>query len=101
MERTDHNSADEALRHLLGQPSYAAQVLLVTATILELAPTRPVDHETREHALDVAHDAILATLPDPVSRDAMDRAYRALPELTGISRGEYALRLRHAAKELG
>ncbi|MFF9215597.1 hypothetical protein [Streptomyces viridosporus] len=92
---------DEALRTLLTEPSYGAQVLTVTARMLEVDSTQPVTELGREYALDIAADTILHTLPDAVCQDSMARAYRALPPLEPVTRGEYALRLRAAAKELG
>ncbi|MBL3669080.1 hypothetical protein JL475_24415 [Streptomyces sp. M2CJ-2] len=92
---------DVALRVLLTEPSYGAQVLIVTARMLELDSTEPLTRLSSEHALDIAADTILRNLPDVVCSDSMSRAYRALPPLAQITRGEYALRLRAAAKELG
>ncbi|MFE9935877.1 hypothetical protein [Streptomyces hirsutus] len=101
MERTQPPDIDEALRRLIEQPSYGAQALIVTARMLELDSTEPVTRLACERALDIAADTILRNLPDVVCSDSMDRVYRALPPLTQITRGEYALRLRAAAKELG
>ncbi|MBU5946778.1 hypothetical protein [Streptomyces sp. PAM3C] len=101
MDLTQPPDIDVALRVLLEQPSYGAQVLIVTARMLELDAPHPVTGLARERALDIAADTILRTLPEAVARDSMDRAYRAMPPLADITRGEYALRLRAAARDLG
>src|SRR5689334_22636476 len=74
MERTQPPDIDEALRRLITQPSYGAQVLTVTARMLEIDAVQPLTGLAREHALDIAVDAILRTLPDIVCRDSMARA---------------------------
>ncbi|MEU6661237.1 hypothetical protein [Streptomyces sp. NPDC046821] len=91
---------DEALERLLTEPSYAAQTLIVTARLLEMDAAEPLTPLARKHALTIASDAILAKLPDVVRRDSIDRALVAMPDLDTITRGEYALRLRDAAKSL-
>ncbi|MFF9269107.1 hypothetical protein [Streptomyces rochei] len=93
---------DEALRRLIEQPSYAAQVLTVTARMLEMDPTEPMTTRAGGIAMTIAVDAILTPLPRAVSDDSMDRVTRAMPDLAdGITRGEAALRLRAAARALG
>ncbi|MEU8555937.1 hypothetical protein AB0C80_18375 [Streptomyces anthocyanicus] len=93
---------DEALRQLIEQPSYGAQVLIVTARMLEMDPAEPMSDRAGGLAMTIAIDAVLGTLPQVVSDDSVDRATRALPDLAGdITRGEAALRLRAAAKDLG
>jgi hypothetical protein len=102
MERTQPDPTDEALRRLIEQPSYAAQVLIMTARLLEMDATEPMTGLARERAIDIASDSILRTLPQIVCTDSLSRAYRVLPSTPApITRGEYALRLRAAAKELG
>ncbi|MEU6376785.1 hypothetical protein [Streptomyces sp. NPDC046909] len=101
MERTHHDPTDEALKQLIEQPSYGAQVLVVTARMLEMDSAEPMTVLARERALDIAADAILGRLPDAVSEDSLARAYRMLPAIGRTTRGEYALHLRAAAKELG
>jgi len=101
MERTQPTPTDEAIRRLLEQPSYAAQALVVTARMLEMDAGQPMTGRSRERAIDIAADVIMSTLPDGVARDSMARLYRVLPPLADITRGEYALRLRSAAKALG
>lgn len=93
---------DVALRVLLDQPSYAAQVLIVTARMLEMDPTQPMSDRAGGMAMTIAIDTVLKPLPQVINDDSVARATRALPDLTGdITRGEAALRLRAAAKELG
>jgi hypothetical protein len=102
MERTQPDPTDEALRRLIEQPSYAAQVLITTARLLEMDATQPMTGLARERAIDIASDSILRTLPEVVCRDSLARAYRVLPGTPEpITRGEYALRLRATAKDLG
>ncbi|MFF7259494.1 hypothetical protein ACFZCL_04260 [Streptomyces sp. NPDC008159] len=98
---TQPDPVDVALQVLLTQPSYAAQMLITTARLLEMEPTDPITGPGLERAIDVAGDAILRTLPDVVACDSMQRLYRALPDRPApITRGEYALHLRRAAKNL-
>ncbi|MFJ2007028.1 hypothetical protein [Streptomyces chartreusis] len=102
MDLTQPDPVDVALRVLLTEPSYAAQTLITTARMLEMDAARPMTAAAREHAMDIAVDTILSTLPEAVNLDSVKRVYGALPPLapTG-TRGEYALRLRQAAKDLG
>ena len=100
--RTDPDPVDVALRVLLTEPSYAAQTLIVTARMLEEDHASPMTALAREHAMDIAIDSILGNLPEAVGYDSVRRVYRALPPLAPLTtRGEYALRLRQAAKDLG
>ncbi|MDT7847226.1 hypothetical protein [Streptomyces justiciae] len=92
---------DEALQRLIDQPSYGAQVLVVTARMLEMDPEQPMDNRAGGMAMTIAIDAVLKPLPQVVRDDSIARATRALPDLTGITRGEAALRLRAAAEALG
>ncbi|MFF9043316.1 hypothetical protein [Streptomyces parvulus] len=93
---------DEALRRLIEQPSYAARLLVVTARMLEMDATEPMTDVADRRALNIATDVILTPLPQAVRDDALARATRARPVLTdGITRGEAALRLRAAARDLG
>lgn len=101
MERTQPDPRDEALRRLIDEPSYAAQVLKTTARLLEMDPTVPMTDAALGRATNIAADTVLQKLPDVIRRDSLDRAAAAVPDLTGITRGEAALRLRAAAKELG
>lgn len=101
MERTHPSPEDVALQRLIDQPSYGAQVLVVTARMLEMDPIEPMSTRAGGMAMTIAIDAVLATLPQVVRDDSIARATRALPDLTGITRGEAALRLRKAAEALG
>ncbi|MBK3572619.1 hypothetical protein JHN63_02025 [Streptomyces sp. MBT65] len=101
MERTQTDPTDEALRRLIEQPSYAAQVLIVMARMLEMDGTQPVGPVAQRRALDIATDTVLGTLPEVVRRDSLERAHRVMPDLSAGTRGETALRLRAAAKNLG
>lgn len=98
---TQPSDVDVALRVLLTEPSYAAQVLTAAALRLEARPTDPVTVTAVDAALDLAADRILRNLPDAVCADSSTRASRVLPPLAGVTRGEYALRLRAAARDLG
>lgn len=101
MERTHLSPEDVALRRLIEQPSYGAQILVVTARMLEMDAAEAMTGLAYERALDIAADIIVGQLPDAVSEDALDRVYRVRPPIAAVTRGEYALRLRAAAKELG
>ena len=101
--RTDQSApqpspVDEALRVLLDTPSYAAQMLITTARLLEMDATVTLTGPSLERAIDIAADTILRTLPDVVAEDSMSRMYRALPNRpASVTRGEYAPHLRLAA----
>ncbi|MFC7906446.1 hypothetical protein [Streptomyces nigra] len=102
MERTDPDPVDAALQVLLTEPTYAAQTLIVAARMLEMDAASPITADAREHAMDIATDAVLSTLPEAVDHESRRSAYRALPPLAPAgTRGEYALRLRAAARDLG
>lgn len=101
MERTHTSPEDVALQRLIEQPSYGAQVLVVTARMLEMDAAEPMTRLAYERALDIAADAVVGQLPEAVSEDTLDRVYRVRPPIHAVTRGEYALRLRAAAKELG
>jgi hypothetical protein len=101
MDLTQPTPTDVALRRLIEQPSYGAQVLIVMARMLEMDPAEPMTGRAGAMAMNIATDAVLTPLPHVVRADSIDRARRVLPDLSGITRGEAALRLRAAAKELG
>ncbi len=101
MERTQTDPTDVALRRLIEQPSYAAQVLIVMARMLEMDGTQLMSPVARRCALDIATDTVLGTLPEVVLRDSLERAHRVMPDLSDGTRGEAALRLRAAARSLG
>lgn len=99
---TQPDPVDVGLRVLLDQPSYAAQVLITLAHVLELDGRQEMTGLVRERAVDIAADTILRTLPDVVSRESLARAYNVMPSLTlDTTRGQYALLLRTTARELG
>ncbi|MBP5922159.1 MULTISPECIES: hypothetical protein [Streptomyces] len=99
---TQPNPVDVALKVLLDTPSYAAQMLITTARLLEMDADRPLESLDLERAIDIAADTILRPLPDVVAQDSMGRMYRALPDRPApVTRRAYALRLRRAAKDLG
>ncbi|EGX60118.1 hypothetical protein SZN_09356 [Streptomyces zinciresistens K42] len=102
MERTEPDPVDVALRVLLTEPSYAAQMLIVTARMLEMDHTSPITAQAREHAMTTAADIILTGLPEAVTHESLQRAHRALPPLAPAgTRGQHALLLRQAARSLG
>lgn len=98
MERTQPDPVDEGLSTLLTEPSYAAQILRVTAALLDMDPTAPLTDWTVDNALRTGADAIVSRLPAVVAADSSRRARQALPPSAGITCGEYALLLRDAAK---
>ncbi|MFG2679209.1 hypothetical protein [Streptomyces sp. NPDC048392] len=91
---------DEALRKLVEQPSYAAQVLTVTARLTERRST-PVNPWSLHEDLLTAEAAILDPLPEAVQHIATTRARTHLPYPYAGTGHEYATRLREAAEALG
>ncbi|WP_330339381.1 hypothetical protein [Streptomyces sp. NBC_00557] len=100
MERTQLDLTDEALRRLIEQPSYAAQLLTIAARLLQMDASAAMDDATLRRAMNIAIDAVLANLPEAVRETALERAESHLPDLAGVTRGEAALRLRAAAEVL-
>lgn len=91
--------ADEALRQIQEQPSYTAQLLLVTAAVLRIQAERTLHPRVLDIALGFGADAIVGNLPMPVALDAMDKARAALPDVDDtVTHGEYALLLDSIAK---
>ncbi|MFF1957988.1 hypothetical protein ACFVWX_13480 [Streptomyces sp. NPDC058220] len=86
------------------QPSYAAQLLTALADRLDNSrPTATLTHRILALALALATASTLGALPAAVQGNAATRALAALPQLAPsewTTCGEYALRLRAAAKEL-
>lgn len=83
-------------------PSYAAQLLTVTARILDLQPDAIANPRLVNAAYDIATDAILTPVPaEAVVQDSAQRAENALWPYDGLVCGEYAARLRAAAARLG
>lgn len=100
MERTDQRTTQPspAAHQLLAEPSYAAQILRAAAdTMANNNSVEPVNAWDLDRALTDAEHEILGGLPDAVCVDAAARARNSLPLFQGITRGEYALRLRRAA----
>ncbi|WP_171110580.1 MULTISPECIES: hypothetical protein [unclassified Streptomyces] len=82
-------------------PSYAAQVLTVTARILDMQPDTIADGRRITAAYDIATDAILTPIPPKcVVQDSAARAEAAMPPYDGQLCGEYAARLRQIADTL-
>lgn len=83
-------------------PSYAAQLLTVTARILELMPDAVANPQLVIAAYSIATDAILTPVPaEAVVQDSAQRAEQALQPYGGLVCGEYAARLRATAARLG
>jgi hypothetical protein len=90
---------DVALRQLIERPPYAAQMLTTLVSLLEMHPTEQLTARAREQAIDVAASEILHDLPNVVCAQSLSDVYRNLPDSpVGITRGEYALRLRAVTK---
>lgn len=99
---TQPDPVDVGLRVLLTEPSYAAQVLIIFARVLEIDAREEMTGLVRERGIDIAADTILRTLPDVVARESLARVYNAMPALTlDATRGQYALLVRTAARDLG
>lgn len=99
-ERTQPDHVDTALRTPLEQPSYAARTATTAARWLDLHAAQPITNVMRERALDVGTVRVLSPLPDVIAAESTTKVYGALPPFAPISCGEYALRLRAAAKGL-
>ncbi|MDJ0460613.1 hypothetical protein [Streptomyces sp. H27-C3] len=102
-ERTDHTELDEALRRILTEPTHAARLLTEAAALLDENPFLVLtEHQYRE-AAGSAGNLVLAGLPFAVASGAATQATAAMPEIRGYLRetnGEYAMRLRSAARGL-
>jgi len=82
--------------------SYAAQILRVTAAVLDLHPNDAIDRETNNAAFDVAVTAIVGHLPEPVSETATWNAMAAMPVADGPGTCHwFAERLRATAEHIG
>ncbi|MCL7377454.1 hypothetical protein [Streptomyces sp. 35G-GA-8] len=103
-DRIHPTQQDEGLRRALATPSYAAQLLTALADRLDDSrPTATFTHRILALALAIAAASTLGPLPAAVQGDAATRALAALPQIdrgAWTTCGEYALRLRAAAKEL-
>lgn len=82
------------------EPSYAAQILTVTAWVLELVAVEPLTQAALDDALRTAAAGIVGHLPAVVAESATLRARAHLAPLPDITHAEYALRLRATAKEM-
>jgi hypothetical protein len=89
-----------ALPAAITDPPYAAQILTVTACLLELSPSETLAPPTLDGALLTAAAGVIGDLPAVVVEGATLRARAHLPLYADITHGEYALLLRAAAKEL-
>lgn len=87
-----------ALPSAVTGPSYAAQILTVAAWVLELDSTGAMTQPGLEDALTTAAAGVVSHLPAVVAETATLRARTQLTPYTGISHGEYALRLRAVAR---
>lgn len=101
VDLTQPSDMDEALRTLVEQPSYAAQVLTVAARLAEYRGTTLVTPWSLNEDLLIAEAAILDPLPEAVQHIASTRARTHLPYPYVGTGNEYATRLRAAAKALG
>lgn len=99
-ERTQPDHVDTALRVLLDQPSYAAQTALTMAAVLDLDATKPMTYLLCAKVTSTAADAVLGQCPAVVRDESLDRLNAALPPIGDVTRSEYALLLRAAAREL-
>lgn len=98
MERTDRPAGQPSPAP---PPSYAAQVLTVTARILDMHPDAIADTQLVYDAYDIATDAILTPVPPKsVVEDSAQRAENAMPSHSGLLCGEYAAHLRQIAQGL-
>lgn len=80
MDRIDPSPLDVALARILTEPSWARQILTVTAAALQKAdPFLTVTYWELNTALDTAHATVTAGLPAYVAREAKEKASMALP----------------------
>lgn len=101
-ERTDHIQANEALRRAFAQPSPTHQFLTGLAQALtEHAPQQPLTGNGWSAACARAALRTLAKYPEAIANAAIVRAFAAMPQMRPHdTQGEYALRLRDAARGL-
>lgn len=102
MERTDHLDLDALLARILSEPTYAARLLVETATELEQgAPFLVVTPDVLDEAAAVAAALVLLDVPDVVAAEASERAVAAMPRTRHREMGyDYAARLRDVARGL-
>ncbi|MER7813821.1 hypothetical protein [Streptomyces sp. NPDC096153] len=103
-ERTDRPDVDALLARILTEPTRAARLLTETAEALEHEwPHLAITEQQLNDAGREATRIVLAGLPKVVADEANERARAVCPRARfhgGETAGEYALRLRDAAKAL-
>jgi hypothetical protein len=86
---------------LLAPPqSFAAQILTVTARVIELNLMSPFGLRALDEDVRTAIDAVLGKSPDAVAADSESRARHTLPPIGPHSRCQYAALLRETARRL-
>ncbi|TLQ43471.1 hypothetical protein [Streptomyces marianii] len=104
MERTDRPDLDALLARILTEPTRAARLLTETAQQLEHEwPHLAITEQQLNAAGREATRTVLDGLPKVVADEANERARAVCPRAQfhgGETAGEYALRLRDAAKAL-
>ncbi|MFD3574752.1 hypothetical protein [Streptomyces sp. NPDC058644] len=98
----DRRQADEALHQALTRPTLAEQLLLAVAGHLAgHAPTERLTGIDWSRALCASTISTMHGVPEAAANCAAANAVLSLPPIDdGITRGEYALRLRAVAKGL-
>ncbi|MGW0550538.1 hypothetical protein [Streptomyces altiplanensis] len=100
-ESTHPTPLDEALARILSEPTWAQQLSTATASALEDTPFIVMDGWLLTSAINTAIAQVLAGLPGIVAAEALTRMYTVMPQARPReTAGEYALRLRAAAKGL-
>jgi hypothetical protein len=98
-ERTHHTNWDDTLRRILAEPSTAARLLTATADALDASPFLTATEYELDHTAGAAALKTLVGLPEVVAEEAASRAAQAFPAVRPRETcGEYALRLRAAAR---
>lgn len=104
MDRIHHTQPDEALRRILAEPSHPARI--TAQVIARLTDRTRYDQPVGQHLLPALKDAsraVMDGMPDTIRTHAHSVMYDVV---TGTWRdgdetcGEYAIRLRDAAKGL-
>ncbi|MGW5736989.1 MULTISPECIES: hypothetical protein [Streptomyces] len=99
MERTQTIDTTTSPRTTLTTPSYAAQILIITAHLLGES-VDPVTTWIVGELFNTATDAVCGTLPPAVRDNAATIARTALPPTRRNSCGQYAASLRDLAQSL-
>lgn len=98
-ERTEPFDTDALLHRILNEPSTAAHILTTTADALDRDSFLVLNTLCLDYAATIGIQAATSHLPDIVASEALAAATRALPQgRPGETCGEYALRLRAAAR---